>query len=80
VLRFAVEDRGAGVAAGSEERIFEPFYRGVQVADGVRGTGLGLSIARQLAEVQGGTLTYARREGGGSRFVLELPAADGPLE
>jgi two-component system sensor histidine kinase KdpD len=79
-LRFVVEDRGAGVAAGDEERIFEPFYRGVRVADGVRGTGLGLSIARRLADVQGGTLTYAPRDGGGSRFVLELPAADAPTD
>lgn len=77
-LRFVVEDRGPGVARGDEERIFEPFYRGARVADGVRGTGLGLSIARQLAEAQGGTLTYAPHEGGGSRFVLELPGADAP--
>jgi two-component system sensor histidine kinase KdpD len=77
-LRFVVEDRGAGVAPGNEERIFEPFYRGVRVADGVRGTGLGLSIARRLAEAQGGALTYLPRDGGGSQFVLELPAADAP--
>ena len=42
--------------------------------DGVRGTGLGLSIARQSIEAQGGTLTYAPRADGGSRFTIELPA------
>jgi two-component system sensor histidine kinase KdpD len=40
------------------------------------GAGLGLSIARRLAEVQGGTLTYEPRPGGGSTFVLRLRAAD----
>ena len=77
-LRFVVEDRGPGIAPGDEERIFQPFYRGARVADGVRGTGLGLSIARQLAEAQGGTVAYSPREGGGSRFVLELPGANTP--
>lgn len=77
-LRFVVEDRGPGVATSDEERIFEPFYRGVGVSEGVRGTGLGLSIARQLTEAQGGSLTYEAREGGGSRFVLELPGAEAP--
>jgi two-component system sensor histidine kinase KdpD len=79
-LRFTVDDAGPGVASGEEERIFEPFYRSVRIPDGVRGTGLGLSIARQLAEVQGGSLTYEPRQGGGSRFILELPAGTAPLD
>jgi two-component system sensor histidine kinase KdpD len=79
-VRFAVEDRGPGIVPGDEERVFEPFHRGSHVADGIRGTGLGLSIARQLAEAQGGTLVYARREGGGSRFTLELPAGAAPTD
>ncbi|MDB4898217.1 MAG: ATP-binding region ATPase domain protein, partial [Gemmatimonadetes bacterium] len=74
-VTFVVEDEGPGVPPSDVERIFEPFYRGVQVPDGVRGTGLGLAIARQLAEAQQGTLTYARREEGGSRFSLVVPGA-----
>jgi two-component system sensor histidine kinase KdpD len=76
VLRIAVADRGIGVPTGQEERIFEPFYRGVRVADGGTGEGLGLSIARRMAEAQGGTVRHEAREGGGSVFVLRLPAAD----
>ena len=38
--------------------------------------GLGLSIARRLAEIQHGTLVYEPRPGGGSVFVLRLPAVD----
>jgi two-component system, OmpR family, sensor histidine kinase KdpD len=76
VVRIAVADRGVGVPAGEEERIFEPFYRGVRMADGGTGEGLGLSIARRMAEAQGGTVRYEPREGGGSVFVLRLPAAE----
>jgi two-component system sensor histidine kinase KdpD len=79
-LRFTVEDVGPGVVPGDEERIFEPFYRSVRASDRVRGTGLGLSIARQLAEAQRGSLSYEAREGGGSKFTLELPAGAAPSE
>ena len=80
-LAFAVADRGPGVAAAERERIFEPFYRPAgSPADGAReggGAGLGLAIARRLAELQGGTINYAPRVGGGSVFTLQLPAGDG---
>jgi two-component system sensor histidine kinase KdpD len=76
VLRIAVADRGPGVPAGEEARIFEPFNRGARRSDEEGGTGLGLSIARRMAEAQGGTVSYEPRAGGGSVFVLLLPAAD----
>jgi two-component system, OmpR family, sensor histidine kinase KdpD len=75
-LELAVADRGPGVAPAERERIFEPFYRPAGSSPDVGGAGLGLSIARRLAEAQGGTLRYEAREGGGSRFVLRVPAAD----
>jgi signal transduction histidine kinase len=78
VVRFVVEDNGLGIQTSDVDRIFEPFFRGSGIPDGTRGTGLGLSIARQLAEVQGGALTYEPGAGKGSRFVLTLPAAVGP--
>ena len=82
VLRFEVADRGAGIPAEGRERIFEPFIRGASAGGtpdartGATGAGLGLAIARGLAVAQGGSLTYAPREGGGSVFALRLPAAD----
>ena len=60
-----VTDRGAGVAAADVERIFEPFY-----TRGEDGTGLGLFLARELAEINGATLLYEPRKGGGSLFRL----------
>jgi two-component system, OmpR family, sensor histidine kinase KdpD len=78
-LLFSVEDRGPGIALSERERIFEPFYRPPGTPPDVGGTGLGLAIARQLAEAQGGSLTYAPRPGGGSCFTLALPAAELPV-
>lgn len=60
-----VTDRGAGVAAADVERIFEPFYTRAD-----EGTGLGLFLARELAEINGATLLYEPRKGGGSLFRL----------
>ena len=77
-LRFTVADRGPGVVAHERERIFEPFYRPSDAIADSSSAGLGLSIARRLAELQGGTMTYVSRDGGGSAFILSLPAADLP--
>jgi K+-sensing histidine kinase KdpD len=76
-LAIAVGDRGNGVATGERERIFEAFYRPPDTAPDAGGAGLGLAIARQLAAAQGGTVRYEPRAGGGSMFVLQLPA-EGP--
>ncbi len=75
-LLFTVSDRGPGVALAERERIFEPFYRPVAAIPDAARAGLGLSIARQLAEIQGGALTFSVRPDGGSVFTLRLPAAD----
>jgi signal transduction histidine kinase len=69
-----VLDRGAGIPRGSEEKIFEKFYRAHDsLSSGVQGSGLGLTIARQIARAHGGDVVYEPREGGGSCFRLRLP-------
>ena len=73
-LVFVVADRGPGIPMAEQDRIFEPFYRPPGAPADGGGAGLGLSIARRLAELQGGTLAYAARPGGGSSFELRLPA------
>jgi len=69
-----VLDRGPGVPRGSEEKIFEKFYRAHDsLSSGVQGSGLGLTIARQIARAHGGDVVYEPRAGGGSCFILRLP-------
>jgi two-component system sensor histidine kinase KdpD len=75
-LVFSVSDRGPGVDPADVTRIFEPFYRSSNSPPDAGRAGLGLSIARTLAELQGGSLEYARRPGGGSIFSLRLPATE----
>jgi two-component system, OmpR family, sensor histidine kinase KdpD len=78
-LLLCVTDRGPGVAPEERERVFEKFYRGAGRQPG--GLGLGLSIARGFVEAHGGTLTTENRDGGGARFIIQLPvrAADARL-
>ena len=75
-LLFAVRDRGTGVSAAEADRIFEPFYRPEGSPPDAGRAGLGLAISRNLAELQGGTLTYAPNPGGGSVFTLRLALAE----
>jgi len=71
-LVIDVLDRGPGIPAGDVARLFEPFFRTTSTTP-TTGTGLGLAIARQIAEAQGGSVTYRPRPGGGSVFRLSLP-------
>ncbi len=73
--RICITDRGPGIAPEQQERIFELYARLEQIEETVGGTGLGLPLARQLVEMQGGTLTLDSSEGKGSTFTVMLPAA-----
>ena len=72
--RMSVCDRGPGVPPEQRERIFEPFYRLPGHAEKAGGVGLGLSLVRQIAQAHQGSVHCEAREGGGSCFVLTLPA------
>ena len=70
----SVCDRGPGVPDAMRERIFEPFFRLPGHAEQAGGVGLGLSLVKQIAERHGGRVRCDGRDGGGSCFVLDLPA------
>ncbi len=73
-IRVSVSDRGPGVPVEQADRIFEPFYRLPGHAEHAGGVGLGLSLVRQIARRHGGDAHCVAREGGGSQFVITLPA------
>ena len=52
-----VESKGVPIRPEERERIFERFYRGVNVLHGPAGTGLGLSIVRKAALAHGGRVS-----------------------
>ena len=74
-VELRVCDHGPGVPAAYRERIFEPFFRLPGHAEREGGVGLGLSLVRQIAARHGGQVRCEPPVGGGSCFVLELPAA-----
>jgi signal transduction histidine kinase len=77
-VRLRVCDRGAGVPEGERERIFAPFYRPTSRPASDGGSGLGLSLVREIARRHGGEARCLAREGGGSCFEVDLPAALAP--
>jgi two-component system, OmpR family, phosphate regulon sensor histidine kinase PhoR len=81
MVETAVADRGIGIPASVQARIFERFYKADRARVRGGGTGLGLAIARHIAEAHGGRLRVESHEGAGSTFFVELPierAQDAP--
>jgi PAS domain S-box-containing protein len=74
VALLTIRDRGIGIPAHQQARIFGRFVR----ADNARtaeitGTGLGLYLSRELVERHGGRLWFESTEGEGTAFFLMLP-------
>jgi two-component system, sensor histidine kinase and response regulator len=70
----SVMDRGKGVPPEEADMIFTPFYRSSN-KEGIPGMGIGLAVCKRLMQAQGGAIRVEHREGGGSNFVISLPAA-----
>ncbi|MEZ0497419.1 ATP-binding protein [Sphingomonas sp. IW22] len=73
--RLWIEDNGIGIAGSHEERIFEPFER-LHGIEAYPGTGIGLAIVRRGVERMGGKCGVESEPGCGSRFWIDLKAAE----
>ncbi|HEY6561101.1 MAG TPA: ATP-binding protein [Polyangiaceae bacterium] len=72
--RLTVSDRGVGIAAVDQERIFERFERAVSTTH-YGGFGLGLWVVRALVEAMHGVIRVDSEPGRGATFSVELPRA-----
>lgn len=67
-----VADNGPGIAPEDRQRVFEPFFTTKPIG---KGTGLGLAISHSLVDRQGGRITIRSSAGGGTTFIVHLPAS-----
>jgi two-component system sensor histidine kinase KdpD len=72
---ISVIDRGPGIPAEEQRRIFEKYYRGKQGGDHLTGMGMGLPIARQIVEAHDGRVWVESQPGEGAVFSFNLPLA-----
>lgn len=72
VVKITVKDQGIGIPEENMHHLFEPFYRGNNVAN-MEGTGIGLSILRKSVHLLGGTIDVDSKPGYGTKFTVNLP-------
>lgn len=72
-FEFICRDTGIGMSEEYQKHIFEPFTQEkVSSRSRYEGSGLGMSIARELVELQGGTIEMKSRQGEGTEFTIHL--------
>jgi signal transduction histidine kinase/DNA-binding response OmpR family regulator len=74
-VRIDVADTGIGIPEHLQDRIFEPFFSGLEQGTdaGETGTGLGLDIVRRNVKLMGGELKLESSPDVGSTFTVLLP-------
>jgi two-component system sensor histidine kinase KdpD len=73
-FRIAVRDRGIGIEAHEQQRVFERSYRGAEAQLQRFGTGMGLTIARGLVAAEGGRIWASNHPQGGAVVTIAVPA------
>ena len=75
--RVSVQDRGSGISASEQSRIWERFQQGQRQPVGSGGgLGLGLYITRAIIQQHQGQVGVESHAGEGSTFWFTLPLAD----
>jgi signal transduction histidine kinase/Skp family chaperone for outer membrane proteins len=73
LVRFWCEDNGIGIPPEMQSRVFIMFQR---LSKDYEGTGIGLALVKKVVERMGGSVGVESEAGRGSRFWIELKAAD----
>ena len=74
----SVTDRGIGIAAADQAKIFDPFYRAPDVvAAQIQGAGLGLSLVKRIVEAHAGRVTLVSAPGTGEHVHGVAPRGQG---
>lgn len=71
-VTLRVSDRGIGIPADEQARMYEPFFRG-RNTDHIAGTGLGLSIVKECVQLAHGTIDMTSSPDFGTTFTIQLP-------
>lgn len=74
-VRLWIEDNGIGIKPEYQHRLFNIFER-IHPEKQYEGTGIGLAIVRKAAERMGGKVGVESDGINGSRFWIQLPAAE----
>jgi two-component system, OmpR family, sensor histidine kinase KdpD len=74
-LVVRIDDLGPGLKPGTEEKIFEKFFKSSEHSES---SGLGLAICHAIVTAHGGTIRAANRPEGGATFKVTLPVAEVP--
>jgi two-component system OmpR family sensor kinase len=73
---LTVRDHGAGLPTDDADAMFERFWRAEEGrVRGRGGAGLGLAIVAGIVAAHPGTVRAENADGGGARFVVELPGS-----
>ena len=74
-LELAVSDKGVGIPAQEQTRIFDRYYRASTAfrVRGATGTGIGLSVVKEVVRLHGGQVFVTSAVGQGSTFQVVLP-------
>lgn len=74
MMFVSIEDRGGGISAEDQARVFARKYKAENpLIQGLGDTGVGLAIARALIEAHGGAIWLNSQQGVGSAFNFTLP-------
>ncbi len=67
-INITVEDTGVGIPDAIKDKVFDPFVTGK-----ANGIGIGLSICHKIINAHSGQISFASKEGRGTRFDINLP-------